>query len=92
MNRITTEHSQANKGAHTVGWIATALVVIGALNWLAVGLFGVNVVASIFGDMSSMTRIIYVLVGIAGLYTIYFARTLSREASHGVSSPVARAH
>jgi len=92
MNRISTDHANTSKGLHTAGWIATGLVVIGALNWLAVGLFGVNVVASIFGEMSTLTRIIYVLVGVAGLYEIYFARLLAREATHGVgTTPSARA-
>jgi uncharacterized membrane protein YuzA (DUF378 family) len=71
---------QPNKGIHTVGWIATMLVIVGAINWLLVGLFQIDLVASVFGSMSTLTRIIYVLVGIAGLYEIYFARVLAREA------------
>ena len=71
MNRVTTTN-QASKGLHTIGWIATTLVIIGALNWLLVGLFNVDVVASIFGHMTSVSRIVYVLVGISGLYEIYF--------------------
>jgi uncharacterized membrane protein YuzA (DUF378 family) len=94
MNRGITNHSQSNKGLHTVGWIATVLVIVGALNWLLVGLLNVDLVASIFGHMSTLSRIVYVLVGIAGLYQIYFARLLAREAHHGMGSgttPIARA-
>ena len=86
MNRTTSDSSNTNSGAHTIGWIATVLVVVGALNWLAVGLFDVNVVASIFGDRTMLTRIVYVLVGVSGLYEIYFAQLLAREANHGISS------
>ena len=42
------------------------LVVIGALNWLMIGLFDTNVVAEIFGT-GTLTDIVYVIVGIAGL-------------------------
>ena len=50
--------------------IALTLVIIGAINWLLIGLFNFDLVATIFGAMSVMSRIIYVLVGIAGLISI----------------------
>ena len=51
--------------------IALILVIIGALNWGSVGLFGVDVVAMLFGgQLSLMSRIIFSLVGIAGLWSI----------------------
>ena len=51
--------------------IALVLVIIGALNWGSVGLFGVDVVAMLFGgQLSLMSRIIFSLVGIAGLWSI----------------------
>lgn len=51
-------------------YIALTLVIIGAVNWLLIGLFNFDLVATIFGAMSVMSRIIYVLVGIAGLISI----------------------
>jgi hypothetical protein len=51
-------------------WIAFVLVVVGALNWGLIGLFGFDLVASIFGDMSIISRIVYALVGASGLYMI----------------------
>lgn len=42
------------------------LIIIGALNWLAVGLFDMNVVAEVFGT-GTAADVLYVLVGIAGL-------------------------
>ena len=51
-------------------YIALTLVIIGALNWLLIGLFDFDLVATIFGTMSVVTRIIYVLVGISGLISI----------------------
>ena len=52
-------------------YIALTLVIIGAINWLLIGLFNFDLVATIFGTMSVMSRIIYVLVGIAGLISIW---------------------
>ena len=54
-------------------WIdntALTLVIIGAVNWFLVGLFKFDLVAFIFGNMSWFSRIIYVLVGLAGFYLI----------------------
>ena len=51
-------------------YIALTLVIIGAINWLLIGLFNFDLVATIFGAMSVMSRIIYILVGIAGLISI----------------------
>ena len=48
---------------------AYGLVLIGALNWGLVGLFGFDLVAAIFGDMTVMSRIIYSLVGISAIIT-----------------------
>jgi len=53
-----------------VDTIALILVIIGALNWGSIGLFGVDVVSSIFGAASVISRIIFTLVGIAGLWSI----------------------
>lgn len=50
--------------------IALLLVIIGALNWLLVGLFQYDLVAAIFGSATVGSRIVYSLVGVAGLYSI----------------------
>ncbi|MFO7979776.1 MAG: DUF378 domain-containing protein [Candidatus Aminicenantes bacterium] len=55
-----------------VDWICMILIVIGGLNWLLVGLFDFNLVAAIFGAMSIISRIVYVLVGVAALYVVIF--------------------
>lgn len=51
-------------------YIALTLVIIGAINWLLIGLFSFDLVATLFGTMSVFSRIIYVLVGISGLISI----------------------
>ena len=50
--------------------IALILVIIGAINWGLIGFFKFNLVDTIFGSMSALSRIIYALVGIAGLWSI----------------------
>ena len=53
--------------------IALILVIIGALNWGSIGLFGIDIVASLFGgQMSVISRVIFTLVGLAGLWSISF--------------------
>lgn len=52
--------------------LALLLVIIGAINWGLIGFFQFDLVATLFGDMSALSRIIYGLVGIAGLYAISF--------------------
>ncbi|RDU24985.1 DUF378 domain-containing protein [Anaerosacchariphilus polymeriproducens] len=59
----------------TLNIITLILVIIGAVNWGLIGLFRYDLVSSIFGDMSVLTRTIFGIVGIAGLYAFsFFAR------------------
>lgn len=57
--------------------IVLTLVIVGALNWLLVGLFGFNLVDSIFGVSTILSRIIYVVVGLAGIWSIAFYSKIS---------------
>ena len=51
------------------------LVIIGAINWGLIGFLQFDLVRVLFGDMSIMSRIVYALIGISGLYAIsYFGR------------------
>jgi uncharacterized protein len=54
----------------TIQRIALILTIIGAINWGLIGFFGFNLVEAIFGDNSALSRIIYGLVGIAGLINL----------------------
>lgn len=51
--------------------IALWIAIIGGLNWGLIGLFDFNLVAAIFGGMSLLTRIVYIIVGLAALWLIY---------------------
>lgn len=52
--------------------IALILVVIGAVNWGLIGFFQFDLVAALFGTMTAFSRVVYALVGIAGLYSLSF--------------------
>lgn len=49
---------------------ALVLVVIGGLNWGLVGLFGLNLVSTLLGEASALSRIVYGLVGLSALYVL----------------------
>lgn len=62
-------------------WVAIVLSAIGAISWGLVGLFDFNLVSAIFGPMSTVSRIVYVLVGLAGLYLVFAAATTETRAT-----------
>ena len=63
--------------------IALTLAVIGALNWGGIGLFGFNTVAFLCGgQLSVLARIIYTLVGLAGLWCITLLFRSDTESGH----------
>ncbi len=51
-------------------YILLTLVIIGAVNWGLIGFFRFDLVAFLFGDMSWVSRIVYALVGIGGIYLL----------------------
>lgn len=51
---------------------ALTIAIIGAVNWGLIGIFKFDLVAFLFGDMSWLSRIVYILVGICGLYLLTF--------------------
>ena len=55
------------KALNFLAWI---LVVVGALNWGLVGILDFDLVATLFGEMSTVSRVVYSVVGVAGLWTI----------------------
>ena len=60
-------------------WLALVLVIIGAINWGLVGLAGFDLIKTIFGEMSALSRILYVLVGLSGVYVLALSNKLTRK-------------
>jgi uncharacterized membrane protein YuzA (DUF378 family) len=67
---------------NAMDWTALALVIIGGLNWGLVGLFKFNLVATIFGDDSALSRVVYTLVGLSAVYLVFTASKFARPAHH----------
>ncbi len=59
-----------------IDWVAMTLLIVGGLNWGLIGLFTFDLVAAIFGPLS---RIIYTLVGIAAVYSIYTSTKIGKR-------------
>ena len=59
---------------------ALTIAIIGAINWGLIGLFRFDLVAFLFGDMSWFARIVYILVGIFGVYLLTFYMHLGDRA------------
>ena len=76
-NSTTTRSTVRSMSA--MDWIAMTLLFVGGVNWGLIGLFNFNLVAFIFGEMTTISRLIYVLVGLAALYSIY---TASKMGNH----------
>ena len=60
-------------------WVSLVLVIIGGLNWALVGLLNFDLVATILGDMSVLSRVVYVVVGLAAVYVLVSLGKLARK-------------
>lgn len=68
---VSTERTKELRRMNALDWVAMVLLIIGGLNWALVGLFDIDLVARIFGVMTTASRGVYVLVGVAAIYSIY---------------------
>ena len=59
--------------------VSLILIIIGAVNWGLIGFFNLDVVSAIFGNMSMITRIIFAVVGIAGINSLVLFWKLKTE-------------
>ena len=58
------------KKMNGLDWSAMILVIVGAVNWGLVGAFNFNLVDVIFGSWPTIVRIVYIIVGLSGLYVL----------------------
>lgn len=63
----------------TLDYIALVLVAIGAINWGLIGFFEFDLVKSILGNMTLVSRIVYAVIGISGLYSLSFFGRLRND-------------
>jgi uncharacterized membrane protein YuzA (DUF378 family) len=78
-DRRTGSHAAPAHRMNAIDWISMALLIVGGLNWGLVGLFNFDLVATLFGEMSALSRVVYVVVGLSALYSIYVSTKMSRS-------------
>ena len=64
---------------NALDWLALVLVIVGGLNWGLVGIFNFDLVATIFGDMSGLSKVVYALVGLAAVYLAAISMKLAKK-------------
>jgi uncharacterized membrane protein YuzA (DUF378 family) len=62
---------------NAVDWLAMVLLIIGGINWGLIGLMNYDLVSALFGETTQASRIVYLIVGLAGLYAIYMTIKLA---------------
>ena len=77
-NTATRRGTEARR-FNALDWIATILLVVGGLNWGLVGLADFDLVAALFGEGSTLSRIVYILVGLSAVYYLYTATKMGRR-------------
>ena len=69
------------KSLSGLDWVAVILVIVGALNWGLVGAFSFDLVEAILGSISVLQQIVYIVVGLAGIYLAVMAAQLSKKSA-----------
>lgn len=78
----------ANSTLKSIDVVAYGLLLIGALNWGLVGLFGLDLVGILFGEMTIVSRIVYSLVGLAAIYDIVAVKSIWKRWNVHFHEPV----
>ena len=61
-----------------IDWAAWVLMLIGALNWGLVGAFKLDLVMTILGTSPALAQLVYILIGLSGLYWLYKMMTMKK--------------
>ncbi|MDO9231152.1 MAG: DUF378 domain-containing protein [bacterium] len=64
---------------NAIDWVAIILLAVGGLNWGLVGILNFDLVATIFGDMSVLSRIVYAVVGVCAVYVLAISVKLRKS-------------
>ncbi len=52
-------------------WVAYIFIILGALNWGLIGAFRLDLVQTILGTSPGLVQLVYILIGLSGLYSLY---------------------
>ena len=69
------------KKLNALDWVAMILLLVGGLNWGLVGAFNLDLVKAILGDMSLLSRIVYIVVGVSAVYVLAISLKLGKNDS-----------
>jgi hypothetical protein len=61
-----------------IDWVTYVLVIVGALNWGLVGAFNLDLVQTILGTSPALVQLVYILVGLSGLYMVWKMTTMKK--------------
>ncbi|MDQ3015030.1 MAG: DUF378 domain-containing protein [bacterium] len=61
-------------------WLAQTLLIVGGINWGLLGLFNFDFVAFLFGPLTLLSKIVYIMIGLSALYVLYFQAKVSEIA------------
>lgn len=75
----------ASRKLNAVDWIAMLLVIAGGLNWGLIGLMQIDLIGTLFGEMSIAARLVYLAIGVSGLYAIYTCMRLSGSSDYATN-------
>ncbi|MFH0969076.1 MAG: DUF378 domain-containing protein [Patescibacteria group bacterium] len=73
------------KNLNALDWIAIIVLIVGGLNWGLVGVFNLDLIKAIFGDMSALSRVIYLIVGTSAVYVLAISFQLVKIKGEPVS-------
>ena len=77
-DRAATRTTEARR-FNALDWIAAILLIVGGLNWGLVGIADFNLVAALFGEGTTLSRIVYILVGLSAVYYLYTVTKMGRN-------------
>ncbi len=69
----------SSRSLNAVDWIAMVLLIVGGINWGLIGLMNIDLVAVLLGEATVASRVVYMAVGLSGLYAIYTCIRLSSK-------------
>jgi uncharacterized membrane protein YuzA (DUF378 family) len=75
MKNLILTNKKFMKNLNAFDWLTLVLLIVGGLNWGMISVFNIDLVSSLFGVMTMVSRIIYGLVGLSAVYTIYILST-----------------
>lgn len=76
-NRRASDAMMPPRRMRAVEWIPMLLLAVGGLNWGLIGLFDYNLVSHLLGNMTTLSRVVYIAVGVCALYALYLSGRMS---------------